>query len=475
MFDDGIDNLYGYAAANSWAREEAVRNRMLAASATSAAFSSGHNALRALADAEKCWQLMQPEFDLSEIVKKQVESASSISAGMTSQLAIEQIAKEIADQNRLISAFTQGVDSIKPSWMFDAEKSLSCTAERVAAMSADYMKYAESAAAASSSCLANIANGIAEHTRIFSSATQGVGASIESGFMSSSASAFAREIEKTYVAAAVATSSQEMLAKKFTDISDHLSSSYHFAVQASKANVASALNHNISGLARQYAAQFDALAIHMQDVAGRASTFDLSTTLAIAQFHGSEGVEKQLSALGLQPIGYDDVETSSREGSDVDHGRRKESIGYYVVPRLEDLRQILINLIASYLWVVICNPFMANPDMDSLNKRFSQLEGLIQQLPQLLAPLVEEAVRRELGTDRVTFVVRERTALLRTDPVAGAGVIATAFPNQVFTLLEERGKWIRVEFYDYLAQDVKHGWVLKKYCQRIHKISVAHE
>ena len=65
------------------------------------------------------------------------------------------------------------------------------------------------------------------------------------------------------------------------------------------------------------------------------------------------------------------------------------------------------------------------------------------------------------------FVVKERTAKLRVAPEAGSGVLALAFPNQKLKLLEESGKWIKVEFYDYLAQITREGWILKKYCSRL--------
>jgi hypothetical protein len=45
-------------------------------------------------------------------------------------------------------------------------------------------------------------------------------------------------------------------------------------------------------------------------------------------------------------------------------------------------------------------------------------------------------------------------------------VVAEAFPNQVVTLLDERGKWVKVEYYDWIALDERTGWTLKKYFVR---------
>ncbi len=68
------------------------------------------------------------------------------------------------------------------------------------------------------------------------------------------------------------------------------------------------------------------------------------------------------------------------------------------------------------------------------------------------------------------MVVRERVATIRADPRHGARVVAEVFPNQVVTLLEERGKWIRVEYYDWLAGEERDGWALKKYFARVEPI-----
>ncbi|MCX5470201.1 SH3 domain-containing protein [Alcaligenes sp. A-TC2] len=83
--------------------------------------------------------------------------------------------------------------------------------------------------------------------------------------------------------------------------------------------------------------------------------------------------------------------------------------------------------------------------------------------------LMEQVV--ELAEQQVIaerdMVVRERVAIIMAEPRSGAAVIAEAFPNQVVTLLEERGKWIKVVYYDWLAHDERIGWSLKKYFVRV--------
>lgn len=246
-------------------------------------------------------------------------------------------------------------------------------------------------------------------------------------------------------------------------LSGSVAASFDVAQFAGRAGLAEALNHS---LAIQYAEQAEQITNRWREMLGSTPIFDAATTLRLAEIQGIEGLAKQFVALGLQPEDYLDS-VPGNQGSDADHRALSSFPADLVTPRLGDLRQIIINLIATYLWLTLLSPFVSNPDMDAVNKRFDQVESLVKSLPELLEPLVERAVRKELGLNRASFVVRERIARLKADPVSGARVVAEIFPNQVLTLLEERGKWIRVEFYDYVAQDVKEGWVLKKYCQRI--------
>lgn len=91
---------------------------------------------------------------------------------------------------------------------------------------------------------------------------------------------------------------------------------------------------------------------------------------------------------------------------------------------------------------------------------------MIEKLPQLIEAQVETIIRQQLVAADSYFVVKERTARLRKMPEDGSSVLGLAFPNLKLKVLEERGKWAKVEFYDYLGQNTREGWVLKKYCTR---------
>ena len=40
-------------------------------------------------------------------------------------------------------------------------------------------------------------------------------------------------------------------------------------------------------------------------------------------------------------------------------------------------------------------------------------------------------------------------------------------PNEVVKVLDKKGKWIEVEYYHWLHEEYRTGWVLKKYLERV--------
>lgn len=245
-------------------------------------------------------------------------------------------------------------------------------------------------------------------------------------------------------------------------MSNALQASFSLAQIAGTSGIEKAIAASIGSIASQYADQFDVKS-RMREMIEGMSTFDLARTAALAKFHGVSGLARQMAALGLEPDEYFDHE-------DVEELRSK-TIGH---PQgglseisLEVFQQILINLIAAYIWALFLAPTIPNTDLETQNEKLARVESLIEKLPQLIESQVEMIIRRQLFAADSFFVVKERPARLRKAPENGSGVVASAFPNQKLNMLEERGKWIKVEFYDYLAQSMREGWVLKKYCTRI--------
>ena len=263
-------------------------------------------------------------------------------------------------------------------------------------------------------------------------------------------------------------------ARDAIELSKGLQTSFALAHAAGTAGIEKALANSIGNIASQYAEQLN-VKDRLREMVEGMSTFDLATTASLASYHGIDGLARQMAALGLEPSEYFDDENENL-GQDVTNAPTFESWhGALSATSLDVFRQLLINIIAAYIWALLLAPALPNPDLDAQNKKIAKIESLIEKLPQLIESQVEAIIRRQLFAVETFFVVKERTTRLRTSPEAGSGVLALAFPNQKLKLLEERGKWIRVEFYDYLAQTTREGWILKKYSNRLPASVNAHE
>lgn len=65
------------------------------------------------------------------------------------------------------------------------------------------------------------------------------------------------------------------------------------------------------------------------------------------------------------------------------------------------------------------------------------------------------------------YYVVERTVKLRLKPSTKSHVITILHPNQRVSLINSKGKWIYVEYFDYIEGLPKSGWACKKYLNRL--------
>lgn len=245
-----------------------------------------------------------------------------------------------------------------------------------------------------------------------------------------------------------------------------LQGSFALAQAVGTVSIEKAIANSLSGLASQFAGQLD-FKNRLQELMGGMSTFDLATTASLARYHGVDGLAKQMASLGLEPSRYLGDEDESEESDETTRQGVSFEHSALAVTSLDIFRQLLINIIAAYIWALFIAPSIPNPDLEAQNKKLAKIESLVERLPQLIESQIEAILLKELHSADVYFVVQERTAKLRATPHSGSGVLSLAFPNQKLKLLEDRSKWIKVEFYDYLAQTTREGWVLKKYCHRL--------
>lgn len=94
-------------------------------------------------------------------------------------------------------------------------------------------------------------------------------------------------------------------------------------------------------------------------------------------------------------------------------------------------------------------------------------EQLRQEMRALEAQLILELERLKPSTIDPTLYVVERMASLKVAPRPKSITMATLPPNQLVALKERKGRWIQVEYFDYIDGTSKIGWVLKKYLKRV--------
>ncbi len=185
---------------------------------------------------------------------------------------------------------------------------------------------------------------------------------------------------------------------------------------------------------------------------------DSAAANAIAAIWGREGVERQLKSFGVeyQQL-FDDIETTTE---------RTQSSSQFKIPTIDfwTVFNILLAILL-FLYQVRDSAQMESRLVSEIQLSRNDVQNGTHLIEQLLQTLIESKQPNEEG--KIQFVVRSRVATIRTSPRAGSTAIAEIFPNQVVTLLDEDGKWIEVEYFDWLKQEMRTGWVLKKYLVRV--------
>lgn len=203
---------------------------------------------------------------------------------------------------------------------------------------------------------------------------------------------------------------------------------------------------------------------------------DPFTARTIAELLGTEGVLAQLRALG---ISEDGSWLEKEEGVDQDTATEKSHLPWTQNPGI----QLLISL-----WLILLTECNANQDhaevmaalqkthveitahADGNSKAHKEILDLVQQQSkqiEALSVLMEEAFERDSRKVQQRFVVLERKALIYSKPKSGASVVGSLFPREVVRPVNEAGKWIEIEYFDWIRKDYYTGWTLKKYFVRV--------
>lgn len=204
----------------------------------------------------------------------------------------------------------------------------------------------------------------------------------------------------------------------------------------------------------------------LQDSIGKLTlpVIDWSAAATLAQVLGKEGIASQLAALGINADGSlfeADAEVSWPIDADQEKGiglSRK-------VMELMALISFIAVFLIPYLQELSANAWQVKTDAELATHR--QLLETQQKTIETLSNLIVRALQNEAKRTDERFVVLERIATVRSKPESGAALVSKLLPHEVVQPISEEGKWIEVQYYDWLRQGYHTGWALKKYFKRV--------
>lgn len=184
-------------------------------------------------------------------------------------------------------------------------------------------------------------------------------------------------------------------------------------------------------------------------------TIDWSSARALAQLLGKEGLEGQLAHLGIEPDG------TLHETSELPEKG--------ILSRKQSDALALLSLLLSIL-VFFYQEASSQQDKKKTDEFQAQTAQILQiQANQILSltALIEKSLIAAAQAPDERFVVRDRTATVRSKPEHGASVEGKLLPNEVVKAIDKEGKWVEIEYYHWLREEYRTGWVLKKYLERV--------
>jgi len=196
-----------------------------------------------------------------------------------------------------------------------------------------------------------------------------------------------------------------------------------------------------------------------QEQVGKLSlpVMDWASAATLAKLLGSEGIQSQLAALGINPDGSLNPQFEDQEEGGIGLSRKTMEL----MALLSFIMAFLVPIyqeITSAQWQAATDKKL-EVQADALDGQRKMIEALTQ--------LVEKALVQEAKRQEQRFVVRERVAVVRSKPEHGGTVLGKLLPNEVVRSISEDGKWIEIEYYHWLHQEYRTGWALKKYFQRV--------
>lgn len=184
-------------------------------------------------------------------------------------------------------------------------------------------------------------------------------------------------------------------------------------------------------------------------------TIDWGSAAALARTMGPEGIQEQLALLGIESDG-----SMHQMG-----GQPQKGI-------LSKKQTDVITLISFLLIFVIFfyqeyNNSLQQAKTDAVQAQTVAMLQVQAHQIQSLATLIERTLVQAAQEPEERLVVRERIATVRSKPNHGSAVEGKLMPNEVVQKIDKDGKWVEVEYYHWLHEEYRTGWVLKKYLERV--------
>ena len=195
----------------------------------------------------------------------------------------------------------------------------------------------------------------------------------------------------------------------------------------------------------------------LQDQLGKVAlpTIDWGSAAALAKALGPEGIQEQLALLGIEP-----------DGSMHEHDEQFER---GLLSRKQSDALAMLSLLLGILFFLY-QEISSQQDKAKTEAFQTQTTATLQvqtQQIQNLTLLIEKALVQAAQAPEERFVVRERIATVRSKPEHASTVEGKLMPNEVVRAIDKDGKWVEVEYYHWLREEYRTGWVLKKYLERV--------
>jgi hypothetical protein len=198
----------------------------------------------------------------------------------------------------------------------------------------------------------------------------------------------------------------------------------------------------------------------IQEQLGRVAlpTIDWGSAGALAKVLGAEGIKEQLALLGIGADGTMHLPAEMPERG--------------ILSRRQSDAVALVSLLLAFLSILYAAYQEVSSQQDKAKTEAFQKEttaALQVQAQQIqnLTTLIGQALAQAAQEPEMRFVVRERPAKVRATPEHGAPVEGKLLPNEVVRAIDRKGRWVEVEYYHWLHEEYRTGWVLKHYLERV--------